>query len=95
MDRLRRGEPDPLDDPDAVGSESGDPERAVVARETAARLHSALGTLPVAQRAALLLTEVQGLSSRQTAEVMDLGVRAVESLLARARRSLRERLEQP
>jgi RNA polymerase sigma-70 factor (ECF subfamily) len=95
VDRLRRSPPDQLDDPDALLCESGDPERAVAARETAARLHRALGALPVAQRAALLLTEVQGLSSRQAAEVMDLGVRAVESLLARARRTLRERLERP
>jgi RNA polymerase sigma-70 factor (ECF subfamily) len=95
VDRLRRTEPDPLHDPDTVPSESGDPERAVAAQQSAARLHQALGALPVAQRAALLLTEVQGLSSRQVAEVMDLGARAVESLLARARRTLRQRLDQP
>lgn len=95
MDDLRRTRMEPLDDPDQRPSECADPEQATVARETAARLDRALGALPQTQRAALLLTEVQGLSNQQVADIMNLGVRAVESLLARARRTLRERVLEP
>jgi RNA polymerase sigma-70 factor (ECF subfamily) len=95
MDELRRVHPESLDEPDQQLSEFADPEQATADRETAARLDRALGALPQTQRAALLLTEVQGLSNQQVADIMNLGVRAVESLLARARRTLRERVLEP
>jgi len=53
----------------------------------------ALSKLPERQRNALVLTYYQGLSNAEVAEVMDLGARAVESLLVRARASLRKYLE--
>ena len=92
MDELRRTRPEALENPDSHPSEASGPERDLAARESAARLQHLLGTLPVSQRAALLLTEVQGLSSQQVADIMNLGVHAVESLLARARRTLRENM---
>jgi len=95
MDELRRVHPESLDEPDQQLSERAGPEQATADRERAARLDRALATLPQTQRAALLLTEVQGLSNQQVADIMNLGVRAVESLLARARRSLRERVLEP
>jgi RNA polymerase sigma-70 factor (ECF subfamily) len=95
MDELRRVHPESLDEPDQQVSEFADPEQAAADREIAARLDRALGALPPTQRAALLLTEVQGLSNQQVADIMNLGVRAVESLLARARRTLRERVLEP
>jgi RNA polymerase sigma-70 factor (ECF subfamily) len=95
MDELRRVRPESLDEPDRQLSEFADPEQATADREIAARLDRALGALPQTQRAALLLTEVQGLSNQQVADIMNLGVRAVESLLARARRTLRERVLEP
>jgi len=93
VDTLRRRRSEPLEDPDALSDCSAGPEQAHAARQTAVRLAAALSALPQNQRAALLLTEVQGLSNQQVAEVMALGVRAVESLLARARRTLREQLQ--
>ncbi len=45
--------------------------------------------LPTRQRAALLLTCAQGLSNSEAAQVMGQSRRAVESLLARARRTLK------
>ena len=92
MDQLRRIHPEPLEDPDGHASEHPGPEREAASREAATRLQQALSALPEAQRAALLLTEVQGLSNQQVADIMNLGVRAVESLLARARRTLREQV---
>jgi len=59
------------------------------ARETRKRLETAISTLPENQRAAILLCQVQGFANAQAAEIMGLNVRALESLLARARRTLR------
>ena len=46
------------------------------------------------QRAAIVLCTYQGLSNREAAETMDISVDALESLLSRARRKLREQLMQ-
>ena len=53
----------------------------------------ALMRLPESQRTALVLTYYQNLSNREVAEIMNLSVRAVESLLVRARRNLKKQLE--
>ena len=58
-----------------------------------AGVESALGQLPERQRNALVLTYYQELSNREVAEIMGLSTRAVESLLVRARASLKEKLE--
>jgi len=54
----------------------------------------ALADLPERQRAAITLVHYQGLTNIEAASVLDVGVDALESLLARGRRSLREKLVQ-
>jgi len=49
--------------------------------------------LPESQRTALVLTYYQNLSNREVAEIMNSSVRAVESLLVRARGNLKKQLE--
>jgi RNA polymerase sigma factor (sigma-70 family) len=56
-------------------------------------LTRALGHLPFNQRAALVMREFEGRSPGQIADSLELSVSAVETLLFRARRSLREQLE--
>jgi len=68
------------------------PEEDQHSAEQRRRLHAVLGRLPANQRDAILLRHQQGLSNRETAIVLGVGVRALESLLARARRTLRRRL---
>ena len=53
----------------------------------------ALMQLPQSQRTALVLTYYQNLSNREVAEIMNSSVRAVESLLVRARGNLKKQLE--
>ena len=48
----------------------------------------ALDALPVSQRSVVILTRFEGLSQRQTAEVLDISEGAVESRLFRALRKL-------
>jgi RNA polymerase sigma-70 factor (ECF subfamily) len=52
-----------------------------------------LAELPERQRAALTLCFYEGLSNGEAADILSLSVGAVESLLVRARRTLRERLQ--
>jgi RNA polymerase sigma factor (sigma-70 family) len=56
-------------------------------------IHRALGQLAFNQRAALVMRELEGRSYAEIAEMMDLSVSAVETLIFRARRALREQLE--
>ena len=54
-------------------------------------LREALASLPEDQRAALVLKELHGLTSREAGEVLDRSTGAVEQLLVRARAALKER----
>ena len=56
------------------------------------RLEKAIGGLPVHQRTAILLRHTEQLSYQRISEIMDVSVGAVESLLVRARRTLRRDL---
>ena len=55
-------------------------------------LHDALDELPVKFREVLVLRELEGMSYREIAEVMDVPIGTVMSGLARGRDQLRERL---
>jgi RNA polymerase sigma factor (sigma-70 family) len=55
----------------------------------------ALGALSFNQRSALVMRELEGRSYAEIAEVLDLSSSAVETLLFRARRAIREQLEGP
>ena len=57
-------------------------------------LNGALGRLPERQRTALLLCHRQNMSNREAADVLEISVDALESLLSRARRSLRATLRE-
>ena len=60
---------------------------------TADEIRRALGFLAFNQRAALVMRELEGRSYAEIAEVLDLSLGAVETLIFRARRALREQLE--
>ncbi len=57
-----------------------------------AEVIAALGELPESQRMALYLSDVEGLSQDEVAEVLDIAVGTVKSRVSRARALLRERL---
>ena len=60
---------------------------------TATEIRRALGFLAFNQRAALVMRELEGRSYAEIAQILDVSVGAVETLIFRARRALREQLE--
>jgi RNA polymerase sigma factor (sigma-70 family) len=60
---------------------------------TAEEIQRALGQLAFNQRAALVMRELEGRSYAEIAELLEISTSAVEALLFRARRALREQLE--
>lgn len=80
----------------AVGLEDApdiaDDAQSVVAvmeeRDRMAALNEALATLPDRQRQAVVLRHIEGLSNPDIAQIMEIGVEAVESLTARGKRAL-------
>ena len=76
----------------AEADESSDPVDQASAAELTRTVEQSIAALPDNQRSALLLCQVQGFSNAQAAHILGVNVRALESLLARARRTLREAL---
>ena len=72
----------------------GDAEAHEPAGPTAEELRRALSQLSPNQRAALVMRELEGGSYAEIAEVLGISVSALETLLFRARRALREQLEE-
>jgi RNA polymerase sigma-70 factor, ECF subfamily len=70
-------------------------ETVVLDRIPAPEVAAALAGLPAAFRRALLLADVDGLSCRETAQVMGTPVGTVMSRLHRARAAVRAKLETP
>ena len=87
-DRLRKRRWVPLDAaPEPEDGAPGVAERMIEA-DRAAALEQALSALPERQRQAVILRHLEGLSNPEIAEVMEVGVEAVESLVARGKRGL-------
>jgi RNA polymerase sigma-70 factor (ECF subfamily) len=68
------------------------PSTHVYQKQVAQAVERALAALPERQRAAISLVHYQGLSNAEAAEVLGVKVRALESLLARGRQQLGDKL---
>ena len=92
IDRLRRRREGSL--PEGLEEVAASERQSALVhdRQVSRKVERALQDLPERQRAAIGLVHYQGLSNAEAAEVLGIGVRALESLLARARRQLREQL---
>ncbi len=92
LDRLARRRETPLDGvPEPVDPNPG-AATLLEQRDVGRRVERELAGLPPQQRAAITLCHYQGLRNIEAAEVLDVSVEALESLLARGRRTLRTRL---
>jgi RNA polymerase sigma-70 factor (ECF subfamily) len=68
------------------------PEEDYLTAEGQTRLKEAADRLPTSLRVVFLLRDIEGLSTRETAEVLDISETAVKTRLSRARLRLREDL---
>jgi RNA polymerase sigma-70 factor (ECF subfamily) len=68
------------------------PEQELMSAEGRAYLDKAVEGLPTSLRVVFLLRDIEGLSTRETAEVLNLSEMAVKTRLSRARLQLRETL---
>ncbi len=94
VDRLRSmGRNDELQD--EAASESVRPSRRLDQLKLATAVRGALEQLPERQRQAMLLSHYEGMTNAEVGQVLGVGVEAVESLLSRARRTLRTLLPSP
>ena len=94
VDRLRARREQSSDGLDEE-SASQEPGGLLDRKLAAGAVRNALAALPERQRAAITLVHYQELSNIEAAEVLGIGVEALESLLARGRRTLREKLAEP
>lgn len=68
------------------------PEQELLSSEAIAYLDRAVDQLPEGMRAAFVLRDIEGLSTRETAQVLEISESAAKTRLSRARLRLRELL---
>ncbi len=93
LDRLRserrRGELNRLQASDGAGSGPAAPDELGETARRAANVNAAIAALPERQRVAIRLVFHEGLSSSEAAQAMGLRLKALQSLVTRARTALR------
>src|SRR5690349_20552831 len=92
LNARRRAPELPLDAAGDVADMALGADAQIETRERDQRLAAAVDVLPARQRAAVVLTYQEGLSNADVAAVLDTSISSVETLLVRAKRTLRTTL---
>ncbi len=93
IDAKRKDRFSALDDAPEQVDLAGDGEQIMVRQQQAARVRAALAALPERQRQAFVLCFYEGYSNKEAAEMLGIGIKALESLLVRSKRTLRAALQ--
>lgn len=91
LDRLRRKKVDQLDE-NYDKPIPAKQHNTLFEKQVRAKVDAEMDCLPERQKLALVLFHYQGNSLQEIAEIMESSVDAIESLLARARRTLKTKL---
>jgi RNA polymerase sigma-70 factor, ECF subfamily len=91
---LELDEGHPMDDSSTLAAPSPDPERQTLNAELRAVLESSIDALPDAYRSVFVMREIDGLSTADTAECLEVSEETIKTRLHRARGMLREELYQ-
>ncbi len=93
LDQLRKTKREAPEEAAPERADSGDrQDQKIFAAERRFAIDEALEKLPERQKLAITLCHYQEMSNIEAAEIMDVSVEALESLLARGRRALRTSL---
>ncbi|MEZ5919681.1 MAG: sigma-70 family RNA polymerase sigma factor [Alphaproteobacteria bacterium] len=93
IDTMRRKKPLAAGDAlDTMAAPEPDAEKLLAKREEADTLEHAIQALPSRQKAALNLCFYEGLSNKEAAAILGIRVKALESLLMRAKGNVRDTL---
>lgn len=93
FDRARRRSFAPIEEACDVRTSDPAPVDRLIDDEERRTLEQAMANLSERQRGAIALFHMEGLSGEESAKVMNLSAKAFESLLARARATLRDHVE--
>jgi RNA polymerase sigma-70 factor, ECF subfamily len=89
LGRKRQEQPQGLIDPDILNA-IGDPHNELHAEEQRTMLYQALQQLPEKQRAAIVLRDIEGLSTTEVAEVLGSSEATVRSQISTARLKIKK-----
>ncbi len=93
LDQRKKKKPAPLDDEFSVIDEREPVDEMMIHVQEQRALEKEIGALPERQRTALNLCFDEGLSNQEAAEVMGLNLKALQSLIMRAKITLKERMK--
>ena len=69
------------------------PSQELQSAESKQMVLDAIEKLPESQKTAILLAKMEGKPQKEVAEIMNISIKAVESLIQRAKKGLRESLQ--
>ncbi|MCH8257402.1 MAG: sigma-70 family RNA polymerase sigma factor [Proteobacteria bacterium] len=81
---------EPTEQPDV---EARGPEQGYIQQRQVRSIQEAMMALPEKQRSAIIMCHYQGLSNKDAAAVIEISIEALESLMARGRKKLKDILE--
>jgi RNA polymerase sigma-70 factor (ECF subfamily) len=93
FDRVRKPRLAPIEDAADIRSADPGPVEQLIADEQRRAVDAGMAKLSERQRAAIALFHLEGLSGEDAARAMQLSAKAFESLLARARATLRDHVQ--
>lgn len=84
----RERHPESIDDHEPVENAASGPEQSAMRDEIVTRVRQGIGRLPLAQRQAITLVDIEGFAYAEVADILDIPIGTVMSRLARARKAL-------
>ncbi len=93
LDKKKKRRPQEITEHTDLRDSNPDPEALALSAQKKDRLEAMIDALPLAQQTALNLTFYEGLTNREAARVMDISIKAFESLLVRAKHTLRTKIK--
>jgi RNA polymerase sigma-70 factor, ECF subfamily len=93
LDQRKKKRPDPLNDPDVITDDREPVDETMMRAQEQKMVEKEIAALPERQRAALNLCFDEGLTNQEAADVMGINLKALQSLIMRAKTTLKERMK--